>query len=88
MVVMFDQSKFFDRIEANLLLRRMRDNGIPKNVIVKIGHILAKRKMCVKITDEYSESRDLSNGRPLGLSISLLISAIYENRLKSFTRNI
>ena len=84
MVVMFDQGKFFDRIEANLLLRKMKDYAIPKNIIVQVRHILTKRTMRVKVNHEYSEARKLCNGSPQGLSLSLPLSAIYTNGLKKF----
>ena len=40
MVLLFDQSKFYDRIEANLLPRKMKDIAVPKNILIQVRHIL------------------------------------------------
>ena len=84
LVICYDQSKMFDRIEKNQLLRACKNLGIQGNTLFQINEIITNRQVRIKLNNKLSKPVKISNGNPQGLSISLPLSSIYTNGIEKY----
>lgn len=64
LVVLLDQSKFFDKAEKNLTIRECHKAGIQGGVLYQLYQIINNREIRVKVNNAYSKPRKISNGSP------------------------
>ena len=86
LVVLFDQSKFYDRSEANRILKKLNDLGVQGSFLFQIKEILMNRECRVRVNSKLSTKMELRNGVPQGLSLSLPSSSVYTNDLEEHLR--
>ena len=76
-VVYLDFAKAYDKVDHHLLLLRLREMGIYRNIGKWLGSFIIERTQYVKVGDEISEGRQIMSGIPQGSVIGPILFIIF-----------
>jgi hypothetical protein len=74
-----DFSKAFDRLQPNILLRKLKSYGINQCIINLLEDFLKRRQQCVKVNTSFSDVADISVGAPQGTKLGPILWLFYIN---------
>ena len=86
-VSFLDLRKAFDSLDHCILLQRIYDLGVGRQVILWFKNYLSGRVHCVKAGDRYSDWGSMHAGIPQGSALGPLLFLIYVNSLPSQVTN-
>ena len=77
-----DFSKAFDKLQPQILLKKLQKCNINGNLIDILEDFLKRRQQCVKVNDSFSDFIDISVGAPQGTKLGPILWLFYINDLE------
>jgi ribonuclease P/MRP protein subunit RPP40 len=76
-VVYLDFAKAFDKVPINLLIAKLKTQGISGRLLVWIAHFISDRKFVVKVNGVLSDFFDVLSGVPQGFVLGPKLFLLY-----------
>ena len=77
-----DFSKAFDKLQPQILLKKLQKCNINGNLIDILEDFLKRRQQCVKVNDSFSDFIDISVGAPQGTKLGPILWLFYIDDLE------
>ena len=82
--ILFDLKSAFDKVQPQMILKKLRDLCVDDSVIELLGSYLTDRTFAVTVVDESSDVHDVSSGVLQGGSVSPMLYAIFVLDLREY----
>ena len=82
--ILFDLRSAFDRVQPQMMLKRLRDLCVNDSVIELFGSLLSDGTFAATLDDAFSDVHDAPSGLPQGRSVSPMLYARFVLDLREY----